>query len=274
MESFGRKRKLLHYKVYDGKKKDWAVLIHGFAGDVSTWKKQVGAFMEHYNLLLVDLPWHGKSEMDENFSTEELNNAICEILEKEHISKAHFVGFSLGSLVTALFTLQYPKYVEKMVLEASIFQTKRWHHLLMSVLCKLRYILPYRLVCRCGIPMIVKDSFGSEKCASLCSSFKMMKRKHLIEWVDYLSAVLKGKKIVELLNLTKKKILFVSGERDAWFFEGSRKCAEKINNSEFFVLKKCSHLCHLDDSEHFNRRVLTFFEESSEEIRHNECISA
>ena len=50
---------MLKYEIIDNKAEEWVVFIHGIGGSTKTWNKQIDAFSENYNLLLLDLPGHG-----------------------------------------------------------------------------------------------------------------------------------------------------------------------------------------------------------------------
>ena len=50
---------MLKYEILDNNKEEWVVFIHGIGGSTKTWEKQIDAFSEKYNLLLLDLPGHG-----------------------------------------------------------------------------------------------------------------------------------------------------------------------------------------------------------------------
>ena len=52
---------MLKYEIVNNQKQDWVVFVHGIAGSTLTWKKQVDDFSKQYNLLLLDLPGHGKN---------------------------------------------------------------------------------------------------------------------------------------------------------------------------------------------------------------------
>ena len=41
----------------------WLVFLHGFGGTAEMWKKQIPVFKEKFNLLLLDLPGHGRSQV-------------------------------------------------------------------------------------------------------------------------------------------------------------------------------------------------------------------
>jgi pimeloyl-ACP methyl ester carboxylesterase len=58
---------MLHTKPYlNSPEKDWVVFIHGAGGSSSIWFKQIKAYSEEFNVLLVDLRGHGKVERYEH----------------------------------------------------------------------------------------------------------------------------------------------------------------------------------------------------------------
>ena len=49
-------------KFVKDEKCDWLVFIHGFGGSTKMWKRQIDSFKDKFNLLILDLPGHGKSK--------------------------------------------------------------------------------------------------------------------------------------------------------------------------------------------------------------------
>ncbi|TOH94209.1 alpha/beta fold hydrolase, partial [Vibrio parahaemolyticus] len=53
---------LLFHKTYlHPTSNEWVVFVHGAGGSSSIWFKQIKAYKQHFNLLLIDLRGHGKS---------------------------------------------------------------------------------------------------------------------------------------------------------------------------------------------------------------------
>ncbi len=52
---------LFHKTFLHPTSKDWVVFVHGAGGSSSIWFKQIKAYKQHFNLLLLDLRGHGKS---------------------------------------------------------------------------------------------------------------------------------------------------------------------------------------------------------------------
>ena len=139
---------MLKYKIVDNQKTDWVVFIHGIAGSTLTWKKQIEAFSQKYNLLLLDLPGHGENAniIVKKVDIKELNSNIKEILDFVGIKKAHFVGLSLGTIVIASFAVSYPSYIKSIVFGGSVIMLNNFYKCIVKTLNKIKKTLPYKFM--------------------------------------------------------------------------------------------------------------------------------
>ena len=77
------------------------VLVHGFLGSHEMFHLLMDALSNHFEVIAVDLPGHGKSVVDKNsYSIVDYANAIVEVLEHEGIKEANWLGHSLGGYIT------------------------------------------------------------------------------------------------------------------------------------------------------------------------------
>lgn len=73
------------------------VCLHGFLESSNMW---ANLSLEKYGqLLLVDLPGHGKSELDHIDSMQAMANAVQEVLMHEKVSSYDVIGHSMGGYV-------------------------------------------------------------------------------------------------------------------------------------------------------------------------------
>ena len=115
---------LLNYKIYseDGTisaKKPVIVFLHGLGGGYSNWVYQVRYLKKKYDLLLIELPSHGRkkfnmSELELNFDT--VSKKIMEVVDHLGIDKATFAGISVGTLIVKHIAFTYPERVDKYIL--------------------------------------------------------------------------------------------------------------------------------------------------------------
>ena len=88
---------MLNYTTYRHNTADtWVTFVHGAGGSSSVWFKQLRAFKQHFNVLLLDLRGHGESKPDfddtiiDAYTFNSLTNDIIEVIDYERIEKSHF----------------------------------------------------------------------------------------------------------------------------------------------------------------------------------------
>lgn len=77
------------------------VFLHGFCENHSMWESLISKGFDDYNLLLIDLPGFGESNISNETSIEEMGELIISLLDILNISKAIFFGHSMGGYVAA-----------------------------------------------------------------------------------------------------------------------------------------------------------------------------
>ena len=95
---------MLYHSIYktENRSNKWITFIHGAGGNSSIWFNQVRFFKAYFNVLLIDLRGHGKSEVSPKgteYTFEIIIDDILNILDHNKIEKSHFVGISLGSIL-------------------------------------------------------------------------------------------------------------------------------------------------------------------------------
>src|SRR5712691_3775284 len=90
------------------------VLVHGGLVDSRLWDDQMKAFSKSYHVVRYDLRGFGRSRAaTDPFSHIEDLRAVLDFLK---IERATVIGLSLGGIIAADFTLEYPERVERLVL--------------------------------------------------------------------------------------------------------------------------------------------------------------
>ena len=99
---------------------DPVVLLHGITCSAASWNALVPSLAEHHRVIVPDLPGHGWSSRargDHSISAFALH--VRDLLMGLGISRATFIGHSLGGGVTMQTAYAYPELVGRMVLVAS-----------------------------------------------------------------------------------------------------------------------------------------------------------
>lgn len=109
----------LHYN--EAGEGDALVMLHGGGPGATGWsnfKQNLPAFASRFRVLLVDQPQFGLS--DKPASDDQFNvvaaNAVRQLLDELGISKAHFLGNSLGGGTSLRFALDHPERTDRLVL--------------------------------------------------------------------------------------------------------------------------------------------------------------
>ncbi len=94
------------------------LLIHGFSGDgVMQWYPNIKYLNDHFDLILPDLWFHGKSyNQKEDYSIQGQVELIHHILEDLNVDSIAIVGNSYGGLVATEYTLAHPEKISQLVI--------------------------------------------------------------------------------------------------------------------------------------------------------------
>lgn len=93
------------------------VLLHGFLLSPTIWIDLVPILSKKNQVIVIDLPGHGKSGCIAEIHTMEMMAEVVNfILEENEITKASFIGHSMGGYISLAFAEKYPSKIKKLVL--------------------------------------------------------------------------------------------------------------------------------------------------------------
>ena len=98
----------------------WLVFVHGAANDHSVWALQSRYFAHHgYNVLVPDLPGHGRSPGPALESVEAVARWLWGELDARGVESCAIVGHSMGSLIALAAAGEHPDRVDALALLGS-----------------------------------------------------------------------------------------------------------------------------------------------------------
>lgn len=112
----------IYYEIIKNKNKPFIVFIHGFCGNIKSFKYQKDFFKKKYNILSIDLRGHGKSDKPKKeffYKKELMINDVTNIIKKEKIKDFILIGFSLGGHIA----LNLPIKAKKIILINPLFNS-------------------------------------------------------------------------------------------------------------------------------------------------------
>ncbi len=95
-------------------KTDAILLLHAGLQDHTMWREQVHALSSTFDVITMDLPYHGKTTG--NDTTLLVQDIIKIVLDSLHLKKISIAGLSMGASVAQDFIIAYPQLVNKAVL--------------------------------------------------------------------------------------------------------------------------------------------------------------
>jgi len=113
-ESVSINGKELYYEVYGSGQP--LLLLHGYSLSSAHWKPYVEDFNQNYEVYLIDLTGHGKSEQfKEDLSIQAVAQDLNSLIEHLGLTTLKAIGFSFGGDVLFQLALLQPQLIESMI---------------------------------------------------------------------------------------------------------------------------------------------------------------
>ncbi|MFH1430880.1 MAG: alpha/beta fold hydrolase [Nanoarchaeota archaeon] len=251
----------IFYRFINSNKKYTLLFLHGFTGSSFIWDEQIESLSKKYNLLLIDLFGHGKSETPkkiEDYFFKNQSKIIVEIINKLGIdflaitcySYSVYIGLDIQNLISRkiksmIFISPYFKegnnFFERQVLKMIKFL---WRYLVPNK----KHLLDYSKLENYETPTFKDKKYTLKSINTkdiLGSIYALSKQKML----------LKNKKV----NIP---VLVIYGENDKMF---SDEIKQKFNDYKITKYKKMigkKHLFLKTKSEEINKDIINFLSNS------------
>ena len=113
----------INYIRYGNKEGNTVVLLHGWGQNIQMMKP-IGDAIQDNDIIIIDLPGHGKSEEPkEVWSLYDFANMLHELLKSLNIENPILIGHSFGGKISLLYASMYN--VKKLILLSSPFKVKK-----------------------------------------------------------------------------------------------------------------------------------------------------
>ena len=111
----------IHYERCGNKKGKTIIFLHGWGQNIQMMKPIAEPFEEEFDILIIDLPGHGKSSEPESIlKIPDFVECIRNLTETLKIKKPILVGHSFGGKISLLYASKYE--VDKLILFGSPFK--------------------------------------------------------------------------------------------------------------------------------------------------------
>ena len=258
---------MLHHRTYiHGESSDWVVLVHGAGGSSAIWFRQVRAYREEFNVLLVDLRGHGASARldddreSEPYTFEAISVEVLEVLDHLGIERAHFVGVSLGCLIIRTIAGIAPERVESMVLGGAIARLNIRSRILVVLGHALKRVIPFMWLYRLYAWILMPRLNHRESRLVFIREAQKLARKEFLRWFRLTM------ELTPILRLFEERdvgipTLYLMGEEDHMFLPAARNLARKHRRAILRVIEQCGHVCNIERPDLFNRFSIDFLKD-------------
>ncbi|MDO2950939.1 alpha/beta fold hydrolase [Aeromonas simiae] len=254
---------MLYHKTYElGPEWPWVVFVHGAGGSSSLWFRQLKAYREHFNVLLLDLRGHGQSHrlqqvVQGKYSFRDVTEDIVRLLDHLGIRRAHFVGMSLGTILIRHLAELCPERVCSMVLGGAILRLDIRSRVLVQLGRLGQHFLPYMWLYRLFAFIIMPRKRHQESRLLFVREARKLCQKEFKRWFRLATEV------NPLMRYFRERpvgipTLYIMGEEDYLFLSPVREQVARDPHSTLAVIDGCGHVCNVEHPELFNRQSLAF----------------
>jgi pimeloyl-ACP methyl ester carboxylesterase len=255
---------MLNYYTYQKEEHSaWVTFVHGAGGSSSIWFKQVRAFREHYNVLVLDLRGHGRSKpklsdaLNANYTFDAITTDIMEVLDHLHIRASHFVGISLGTILIRNLAERHPDRVLSMIMGGAILKLNFRSQLLMRFGNVFKSVIPYMYLYKLFAFIIMPRKAHKESRILFVNEAKKLYQKEFKRWFKLTSEInplLRFFRMNDIGIPTK----YIMGDQDHLFLPNVQKVVGQHRYASLLVVPDCGHVVNVQRSQVFNEESLAF----------------
>ncbi|MFD2589163.1 alpha/beta fold hydrolase [Croceitalea marina] len=212
--------KNIYYEVYG--EGEPLFLLHGYSQSSKSWKPYIKDYDKEYEVYLVDLTGHGKSEpFKENLSIKSVAEDLNALIQYLELEKIKAIGFSFGGDVLYQLALTNPNVVECMI---TIGAVGTW-----SILDFPQYLEAYTFENRNNFPWLEKSHDSDEHIKKIMNQFK----NYIVRLSDK-----------ELQSIKPEVLIIVGDDDEGMDLIEVARVKENLPNSDLWILPNVSHGAH------------------------------
>ncbi|MFT7151175.1 MAG: pimeloyl-ACP methyl ester carboxylesterase [Nonlabens sp.] len=260
---------MLYYKTYDHPDStEWVTFIHGAGGSSSIWYKQVKEFKAHFNVLLIDLRGHGKSQeiferyFSNEYNFENISLDVIEVLDYLKIKQSHFVGISLGTILIRTICELAPDRVKSLVMGGAVTRLNIRSKMLVVLGNATKKFIPYMWLYKLFAWIIMPRKRNQESRILFANQAKKLCQKEFVRWFGL---TYKMNPLLRYFNEndTQLPTLYIMGDEDYMFLPQVMQLVRNHANSSLQIVPDCGHVCNVEQPDYFNNTAINFISRNS-----------
>jgi 2-succinyl-6-hydroxy-2,4-cyclohexadiene-1-carboxylate synthase len=255
----------LQYHVHCEGKGIPLLFLHGFMGGYTRWLKLFEPFREQLQLIFVDLPGHGETDVpleEERYHLFKACDDLIAILNALNIEKPNILGYSMGGRLALAYAIRYPQRYQRLFLESASPGID-------DVLARARRLEDDRGLANKllnGLPIFIEEWNRQEIFQSLeelppelLAIRRMDQQRHSATGLAMaLAGMSQGAQpsLWNKLTTLQQKIYLMAGEKDRKYCKINQLMHALCPNSELKLFNNVGHLLHYEAGLDYQRFIL------------------
>lgn len=239
------------------------IVLHGLFGSSDNWQTLAKSWSTRYTIYLPDLRNHGRSPWHTQFDYDSMAadvNALCGQLG---LSKAYFLGHSMGGKVAMQLSSLHPTLVERLMVVDIAPKAYPVHH--DRILDGLMLAFETPLDSRMHAEELLKDYIPESDTRQFLLKSLYRTESGTLAWrinVPVIDAQIEGiGKEIMFSEPYKKQVLFVRGEHSRYILnEDVPRINLQFSHAKLHTIANAGHWVHADQPQALDQLVTTFFD--------------
>ena len=226
------------------------LLLHGGFGSIHDFQQVIPELADHFKVIAVDSPGHGRSELADTLSFQVMTNYFSKMIDLLALNSVDIIGYSDGGIVALLLAVQQPEKVKKVIASGA---NSNMDGLRPEVMGFLKQINPDFIEANQKEWLMDYQSKSPEK-----DNWK----KYIVD----MSKMYSQEEIIDSVKLSQinAKVLLVYGDKDVIKLEHGLEMYHTISGSEFCILPNTPHEVFRDSPELINKIAIEFLTKSED----------
>lgn len=216
---------------------------------------------EHFNLVLLDLPGHGRMAERTNteaaYTFEGIGQRIWEVVDHLGLQKVTLVGVSLGTVIALTMRAERPHQVEALVNGGAILRLSTRLKVLARSSLLLAKVIGYPAFYKLSAAIMMPRRNHDASRKVFIRESRHLSTAEFRKW----TAMYRGldRTLTQLFAApSNAPHLVVMGAQDHLFLDQAQRYAQSHPSVQLAVIPRCGHVVTIERADHFNALCIDF----------------
>ena len=169
----------IHYLEQSNEDKDLLILFHPYGKDAKFALKLFSFLKDHFHLIALDLPYHGKTKIHKShLSSSDISDIINELLARNKNKKYYILGHSFGARLACIACSDAMQTAQKTVFYGPELGTTRYTKIFINAFTYMVFKLPAKLFLSTGLTTFIsRIAYKLKLIDSIAYDFMMLQQE-------------------------------------------------------------------------------------------------